>query len=72
MVAIANTKSTEKWYNELKTKKSQDKLFRIAKARDSAKRDTGETAVIKDGSGMFLKEESLIRERDGWNTLDSC
>ena len=63
MVAIAKAKSTEKWYNELETKKSQDKIFRIAKARDRTKRGTGDVAVIQDCSGILLKEESLIRER---------
>ena len=37
IVAIAKAKSTEKWYNELETKNSEDKLFRIAKVRDRAK-----------------------------------
>ena len=63
MVAIAKAKSTEKWYNELETKKSQDKVFRIAKARDRTKRDTGDVAVRHDGTGKFLTEESLIRKR---------
>ena len=72
VVAIAKARSPETWYNELETKKSQDKVFRIAKAKDRTKRDSGDVAVIQDGSGKFLTEESLMRERDGWNTIDNC
>ena len=38
VAAIAKARSTETWYNELETKKSQDKVFRIAKAKHRTKK----------------------------------
>ena len=62
-VAKARAKCSEKFYQDLDSREGRKRIFRVAKARNRVKRDTGDVAVIQDRDGIVLTEESEIRER---------
>ena len=62
-VAHAKAEECKKWYKELETTEGQKRIFKIAKVRERAKRDTGDVNTIKDKNGKILSNEREIKER---------
>ena len=49
-------------YQELNTKEGEDKMYKIAKARQRSRQDKQSTNVIKDKGGKILVEEEEIKD----------
>ena len=56
-VAIAKGEALQQMYQELNTKEGEDKIYKIAKARQRRRQDKQSTNVIKDKGGKILVEE---------------
>ncbi len=65
-VAIAKGEALQQMYQELNTKEGEDKIYKIAKARQRSRQDKQSTNVIKDKGGKILVEEEAIKDR--WKT----
>ena len=61
-MAKARAKCNEKFYQDLDSREGQKRIFRVTKARNRVKRDTGDVAVIQDRDGTVLTGESEIRD----------
>ena len=63
IVAIARKQSTEELYDELETKEGKKRIYRIAKARQREREETGNIDIIKDKEGKMLFDEDKISLR---------
>ena len=63
VVARAKSAASEQWYKDLDTNEGKEKVFKIAKARERAKRDVGDATVIKSATGELITNEKEICER---------
>ena len=62
-VAIAKAEASEEIYKELDTRSGQEKIFRLAKQRQSSTRDITHIQQIKDENGNVLRKETKIVKR---------
>ena len=62
-MARAKSAASEQWYKDLDTNEGKEKVFKIAKARERAKRDVGDATVIKSATGELITNEKEICER---------
>ncbi|GKD61813.1 craniofacial development protein 2, partial [Tanacetum coccineum] len=65
VVAQAKEKAYEDLYKKLDSKEGANDIFRIAKARERRKRDTGDICFIKDEECRTITDEEEIRKRWG-------
>ncbi|KAE8676679.1 putative beta-D-xylosidase 2-like [Hibiscus syriacus] len=60
-VAKAKDKAYEEMYKRLDTKEGQNGIFRLAKSRETRKKDLGNIRFIKDNNGVLLTKEHDIK-----------
>ena len=53
-MAIARKQGTEELYDELENKEGGKRIYRIAKARQREREETGNIDIIKDKEGKML------------------
>ena len=65
VVARVKAKAIEKLYPNLESSEGQKDIYRIAAARDRARKDIGQMRTIKSATGDVLMRDEDIRERWG-------
>ena len=63
IVAIARKQGTEELYNKLETQKGEKRIYKIAKARQREREETGDIDITKDKEGKMLFDEDKISLR---------
>ena len=63
IVAIARKQGTEELYDDLETKEGEKRIYRIEKARQREREETGNIDIIKDKEGKMLFDEDKISLR---------
>ena len=63
VVAQAKAQAYENMYTELETKEGQNKIFKLAKARNKSTKDVTHIKQIKDRDGTVLRREEDILKR---------
>ena len=62
-VAKARNKAYEELYEKLKTKKGENKVFKIAKQRNRQSKNVQQVRVIKSKTAEILMEEEKVKQR---------
>ena len=62
-VVRAKAEASTEWYEGLETGEGQRKIFRIAKARERARKDLGGVAMVRDREENIVTEDEQIKKR---------
>jgi len=63
VVAIAKNNAYERLYQRLNSKEGENKVFKLARARERQTRDLSCVRCIKDEDGKVLVEDTKVQER---------
>jgi len=62
-MAVAKNNAYERLYQRLNAKGGENKVFKLARARERRTRDLSSVRCIKDGDGRVLVKDAKVQDR---------